>query len=360
MRKIKRLTASVTELTQFTTCRRRWYLSRLYTGKTQAPALIFGSAIHAGLEGYFIAKKKFPDDKKLQKAAMQTFYIEYCEKLKQNEEPEYGILWQYQEENFDEMFELGRKILINYIDFDHDSDTPFRPLLVEKRIFIPLDPQQRNVLTMRWDAMGLTYNDLTAIVDHKTTSGGIISRGATLDLDEQMTGYAFGYWFIHHRQKLIDFIMYDTLSKKIPQPIRVLKSGKLSAEKSQDTIMPILVETVKEYKDDLDRFYELIDVLEEKGWDNFFRREASPRNEAQLRNYEERVNIIFDEMRAVIEDPRKAYPSPGPIKCPHCPFLRVCTSMEMDEDYKYMLEQEFVTTGKSAFTLPPRFTEMTG
>lgn len=359
--KTRRLTASVTELTSFQTCRRRWYLSRLYTSNTQGAALLFGSAIHSGLEGYFTAKKKFPTDKKLQKAAMQAYYIEACEKTKEEEKPEYGPLWEYQEGNLNDIFEFGRKVLVNYIDFDHDSDTQIVPIIVEKRLYFPLDPKKKNVLTMKWDAMGTIFDsDSTAIIDHKTTSGGIISRGAMLDIDEQMTGYAWGYWVMHNRQKLIDYIVYDTLTKKLPAPIRVLKGGKLSAAKDQDTIMPILVATVKEYKDKLDRFYELIAVLEEKGWDNFFKREASPRNEAQLINYEERTNIIFEEMRAAIEDPRKAYPSPGPIKCPHCPFLKVCTSMEMGEDSQYMLDQEFKQHGKTPWTLPPRFAEMTG
>lgn len=358
---MRRLTASVSELTSFQTCRRRWYWSRLYTGKTQSAPLLFGTAIHAGLEGYFTAKKAYPGDAKLQKAAMQTYYIEACEKTKAEEKPEYGYLWQYQEENLNDIFELGRKILINYIDFDHSSDTQITPIIVEKRLYFPLDPKARNVLTMKWDAMGKVFeSDSTAIIDHKTTSGGIISRGAMLDIDEQMTGYAWGYWTMHHHQKMIDYIVYDTLMKKIPAPIRLLKSGKLSTAKDQDTTKAILVATVKYYNDDIDRFYELLSVLEEKGWDNFFKREASPRNEAQLENYEERVNIIFDEMRQAIEDPRKAYPSPGPIKCPHCPFFQTCSAREMGEDYTYLINQDFKQHGKTPFTLPPRFERMTG
>jgi len=358
-RKTRRLTVSVTELIQFQTCRRRWLLSRTYTGSTEAPALVFGSMIHKGLEGFFTWKLRAPQEPKAWRAGMLDFYDRYVEQRRVQAANEYGMLWEQASIAFEDLIGIGREILQNYAVYDKTAEIPINPKLIERRIFIPLDSQKRNVLTMRWDVMGTTYNGLTAIVDHKT-SGGLHAQGSTLDLDEQMTGYAYGYWRVHNRERLADQIVYDVLSKKVPAEPRVLKSGELSKDKSQDTVYSLYRKKIKEMKLDPNDYWEVLETLQEKGWSNYFIREASPRNVEQLKNYENRVRIIFEEMRAAIEDPQIAYPSPGPIKCPHCPFRDVCVSMEDGSDAQYLLDSAYVRSGSTPYTLPPRYREMTG
>lgn len=321
---------------------------------------MFGSAIHKGLEGYFLGKKKAPNDPETWKASMLALYIDHTTLLKETAEREYGFLWSQASESFNDLFELGRKILLNYIEFDKTAEVPIYPRIIEKRVFLPLDSQGRNILTMRWDVMGETYNRLSAIFDHKTSGGAITTRGLVLDMDEQMTSYAYGFWRLYERQRTADLVIHDTLAKKIPAPIKVLKSGKLSTDKGQDTILPILLDTIKAYGDDVERFQDFIGVLKEKGWSSYFTREASPRNQHQLESYEERVRFIFEEMRSCIEDPRLAYPTPGPIKCPSCPFRSPCLAMEEGGDYQYLLNMSFTRDAKTVWTIPRRYRDSTG
>ena len=358
-RSTRRLTASVTELLQFTNCRRRWYLSRSYTGTTEAPALIFGSMIHKGLEGYFTWKRLQPDQPKAWIAGMLDYYDKYCQQRAADAAVEYGILWEQAGPAFLDFIDIGRKILLNYAKYDPTAEIPITPRLIERRIFIPLDSQKKNVLTMRWDVMGETFNGMSAIFDHKTSSGSHAS-GVVLDIDEQMTGYGYGYWRVHERQRTIDMIVYDVIMKKIPAEPKMLKNGELSKDKSQDTTLELFEEKLDELGLEHQEYWQILEALEAKGWGSYFIREASPRNIEQLRNYEDRVQIIFEEMRASIENPRLAYPSPSPMKCPRCPYLEVCTSMEDGGDSQYLLDSVYVKHSKTPWTLPPRYKEMTG
>src|SRR5438132_13362627 len=359
-RKRRRLTASTTELQAFQTCKRRWYLSRVYTSTTDAPALVFGNLIHKGLEGYFTAKKQQPKDPSFWKAAMIAYYIESVEEQRELAASQYGFIWEQAEVAFDDLFRIGQKILENYVEYDKTADIPIYPRLVEKRIFLPMDEEGSNVLSMRWDVMGHTSNGMSVIVDHKTTSGSIVTKGQILDLDEQGTSYAYGYYRIHNKEKKIDYVIWDTIAKEVPAEIKRLKDGRLSTDKSQKTVLPILLKAIEENAEPRWKFEDFISALEEKGWSQFFFREESPRNISQLENYEQRVQIIFEEMREALHDPHKAYPSPGPIKCPTCPFLQICASMEEGGDYQYLLNVSYKKHAKTPWTLPPRFRDMTG
>lgn len=368
-----RLTASVTELLGFQSCKRRWYLGRMYSGRSSTPALYFGNGIHQGLEGYFKWKKLQPRDIPGQRQACHEAFDVWATEQVEVLKEEYGMLWEFAVTPFNQMVNLGEQILDNYIDYDQYAEISLRPILVEKRMFIPIDEDYdstkingngkglgaRNVLTMRWDLLAETNNGLIGPADHKTSSG-FHATGSALDIDEQMTGYAYGYWRLYKRQRTADVVIYDVLAKKIPAEPKVLKSGKLSKNKAQDTTHEKMMQAIKARNEDPADFAEVLYVLETKGMGNYFTREISPRNLLQVQNYEYRTRLIFEEMRRVIENPEMAYPSPSAFKCPSCPFLQVCIAMEDGGDAQYLLDSAFQRHGKTAWTLPPRFREKTG
>lgn len=354
-----KLTVSVTELLSFEGCRRRWYLGRMYGGRTSTPALWFGTGVHKGLECYFTFKKMFPNDLGGQQKAMQEGYMTWARDQYLSLSKEYNMVWEQAEGSIVAMLDLGEQILNNYIEYDRTAAIGLRPLMVEKRLFIPISEDGKDVLTLRMDLVARTDSGLLAIVDHKTSSG-LHATGPTLDLDEQGTGYSYGFYRLTKRERTADAFVYDVLAKKVPAEPRVLKNGNLSKDVSQDTTYEKMLHAIRANGQKVEDYAEILYVLEEKGWSSYFSREISPRNLDQVLNYEWRAQYLFQQMREVIADPRKAIPSPSDMKCRTCPFLQVCTNMEMGEDYQQALNDNFTRHGKTAWTLPPRYKEKTG
>lgn len=356
----RRLTASVTELIAFQGCRRRWYLGRMYSSPSTAPALWFGNGVHVGLEAYFKWRKVQPKDVQAQTEAMLEAYHHFRDTQMRQGAKEYGMIWEQASRPFEGLLDIGEKMLLHYVEYDNAAPLQLYPLTVERRLFLPLNEAKTDILTMRFDLLARTEAGLLAIVDHKTSAGQHAS-GSVLDLDEQLTGYAYGYWRIKNRQQLADLVVYDVLKKQLPQrPRRSEKTGKLSHAVDQLTKIEWVLEEINRDSLDPSGFAELLATLRIKGWTPYFTREASSRTLAQVVNYERRVQSIMADMRTVLMSPDLAYPSPGPIRCASCPFLTVCNSMEREEDASEILEAQFTRDSKTPWSLPTRFREITG
>jgi hypothetical protein len=46
-------------------------------------------------------------------------------------------------------------------------------------------------------------------------------------------------------------------------------------------------------------------------------------------------------MRAVVLDPRKAYPNPSPFNCNNCAFRNPCMAMEDGSDWKHIVDTQY-------------------
>lgn len=339
---MRKLTVSVSELISFQSCRRRWRLSREWDKPTSTPALWFGDGIHKALEAYNNVKKANPQathDELIAAMgeAFEAWHTRQYEKLKK----EFGMLWAQGAPAFENMVDIGWQILKNYADYDRSAPIQFRPLLVEKLMYIPLD--DGDYISLKMDIIAEATERGSAIgtgpVDNKT-SNGRHATGQVLDTDEQMTGYAWAYWKI--TSQVPDFIGYNVLAKEVPATPMVLKGGGLSKDKRQKTTHALYLQALKDQGLDETDYEEILTLLEAKGWDGFFEREISPRSLEQIKNFEKRTKLLMTEMRRCLEDPQLAYPSFSPLKCPGCPFLTVCNAMETDEDHEYLLETSYV------------------
>lgn len=325
---------SVTELSQFSQCRRRWWLSRQHVTAIAGPKLWFGSAIHAGLEGYYKGGRTTE--------AAQLAYAAWVNASYDELEKAYGSLWPDAEIEYRGLVNIGSSMLSHYAVYDADAEYQFAPIAVEKRVYLPI-PGTKDHLSARLDLLGReVHSGMVAVVDHKTSAGGH-AQGRMLDLDEQLTGYSYTYWRAT-RGKLPDFVVYDVLKKKVPEAPRVLKNGELSRDKAQGTTFEMYLTAIREKGDDPTHEYykDVLDALKARGWSDFFEREVSYRNLEQVTAYERRVKIVLAEMRRVIADPTLAYPNPQPILCNGCPFLAVCLQMEDGSDYEHTLKTAYV------------------
>lgn len=358
MKPLRPLTVSVTELQSFQTCKRQWLLGRQWGNAVDAPELWLGIAVHKGLEALYRQRREnsikdeiieYPD------AAMSKAYEEYLEKSQEKIAKAYGALWPQASPLYESLSELGRRMLANYLLFDQEAETQFEPIATEKRVYVKIG--KKTWLTAQLDVVlkevdtGFIY-----ITDHKTSSGSFWTNTAKgLDIDMQLTGYAYCLWRI--TGKVFD-VMYNVLIKESPEPPAVLSRPRngcsLSTNKAQKTTASLYRKAIEENGEDPDDYEEMLEILDEKGWADYFYREASPRNETQVRNFERYAQILVGEMRACLEDPSLAIPAPQGNKCNRCPFLSVCNAMEDGSDYEALLESSFTKMTDDPYTTPER------
>lgn len=352
---MKPLTVSVTELQSFQTCKRQWLLGRQWGSAVDAPELWLGIAVHKGLEGLYRARKNGSQAGESPEDVMHALYERYLETSLDKIAKAYGVLWPQASPLYESLSELGRRMLANYMLFDQEAETQFVPIVTEKRVYVKIG--KNTWLTAQLDVVlkevdtGFIY-----ITDHKTSSGSFWTNTAKgLDIDMQLTGYAYCLWRI--TGQVFD-VMYNVLIKESPEPPAVLSRPRngcsLSTNKAQKTTASLYRKAIEENGEDPDDYEEMLEILDEKGWADYFYREASPRNETQVRNFEWYAQILIGEMRACLEDPSLAIPAPQGNKCNRCPFLSVCNAMEDGSDYEALLESSFKKMTDDPYTTPER------
>lgn len=342
-------TVSVTEINSFRECRRAWYLSEVMQleSKLPSPRFWFGTLIHAALETYYIKGRDLP-------AALDRFLSDYETSIAEIR-ASWGMLWGGIEPEFSGYLDLGREMLSNYFLFDHAGPT-WTAIATEQRVWVPvLTPTGRQSrfgntqatrLTARMDLLADVGDgrDDVSVVDHKTAAQRP-STGRTLDTDDQLTGYAYVYWRL--TGELPRDLVYNVLIKALPQPPKVVAitaknpKGRLSQDKSQKTLYGLYLEAVTDRGEDPRDYAEILESLRSEGWNDYFSRTSTIRNLTQLKSYEEHLYFTVKAMGEVVADPRKAYPSFSPMRCPSCQFQSVCQAMEDGGDFERLIGANF-------------------
>jgi hypothetical protein len=134
--------------------------------------------------------------------------------------------------------------------------------------------------------------------------------------------------------------------KKAPHKPKVLKSGKLSVDRSQVTTHALFLEAIGEIGASRNDYAEHLMWLREEG-PQLFIRDLTFRNVEQLRSFEENLLHEWVDMRGVARRPVTAYPSPSPFNCPSCPVKLACSAMMNGEDVESAIRSNYVI-------LPPR------
>lgn len=316
---------TVSDLGSFT-CRRQWWLGRSWKSPHLPQALWFGQLVHAGLEAYYRGE----DPLNAAQDFVEAQFDEFDRELP---------YWRDRYNEFVTTAELSLSVLHNYTIFDENK--PVVPggdvVGVERSIRLPI-PGTDHVLSGRLDLI-VTRGDRLWIVDHKTM--GSISSPAGLDVDEQMTAYAYMAW------KTFDVIpsgiIYNMVARAVPAEPRVLKDGDLSRDITQSTVYDLYLAALQEKGRDPNDYAKVLNHLHRQGWDRFFLRAESTRNLKELLAFEKRVRRKALDLQHIVEVPDEwAYPSPSSWTCSYCPFLAVCKSMDDGGDWEYQLTAQFV------------------
>jgi CRISPR/Cas system-associated exonuclease Cas4 (RecB family) len=327
---------SVTSVSEFLECKRRWRLKHVERLEAKVPptALFFGSAIHEGLSAYYQRQIDHPRARRTASAALVAFR-KYVHKSFEEMAEEYGGWWELALPEFEALIPLGEGMLSNYVDYDVAQTQNWTPTEVETLAVIPTETGVD--ISMKLDLLCDSPIG-EVVVDHKTFTRQP-SYGTALDLDFQLTGYAWGRQ--RKTGKIPAWLVYNGLMKRLPEPPALLKSGIFSRDKKQLTTAVLYRRTIEAAGHKIEAYRDVLAALEQRGWSDFFVRVATQRNEAQIRSWERHVFNTLVDMQEVAEEPELAYPNPSQMRCPGCPFLEMCLAMEDGGDTEAVIEAKF-------------------
>lgn len=340
---------SVTERADFRQCRRKWFLGTVkrLTPNSGAPHFWFGNLIHYALEHYYLGEIEDMSIDEREDYAREAYDL-FVEESFDGLRDELGFLWESARDEYLGMVEMGRAMLSGYFQMERETGDPYTTTVVEERFRVPIRNENGRafpgspMLTARFDRAAQDANDQDVIEDHKSASQKHSS--GFLDLDDQLTGYAYVWWRVTGR--LPRWIIYNVLLKKAPVAPRRLKDKKdgtpvLSQAKDQATTHSLYLAEIRRLKLDRKEYADILAYYKERGWTDFYIQEGVFRNMAQLEQFELNLAHEWRDMRSVAAHPETAYPSPSSFNCPSCPVKLICSTMQDGGDVEAIIEAQF-------------------
>ena len=132
------------------------------------------------------------------------------------------------------------------------------------------------------------------------------------------------------------------LLKQLPSPPAVLKSGELSKNKAQLTTYDMYSAAITEHGLSRVDYGEMLAMLQERGYRDFFVRDAVSHTEEELLSYERHVYAQYQDMLRALEDEEMAYHNPSQQTCPSCSLINLCHAMERQDDVQDIVANQFM------------------
>lgn len=344
----------------FKRCRQLWdFTSKIRQNWEYVPGvepLDFGTAIHAALEVYY-DPQRWRDDRSIVHQESILAFFEHMKdwraRLKKSQQ------WDLMESKWNELDKLGRGILTHFFKWAPEQDTFWEPVKVEIEFEVPIPVPFPYLLpgpfkaingTLHKHDMPILYQgriDLIVkdtrtgnyyIVDHKTR--GKFGDYSHYELDVQCSSYA---WAI---QKILGInisgIIFQELRKKAPEKPAILKSGRLSENKSQNTTVAIYKQTIRDLNYSMDDYADFLAVLAENEQE-YFRRIQVDRTAIELESTERH---ILNEALDMFGSPR-IYPNPSDWNCNGCVFREPCIMSQDGSDVEFYLDNSLLFERRS-------------
>lgn len=311
--------------------------------------LVFGSAIHAGIEAYY-------------------------NNIKDNSD-EYEILIlkdEINQSNLDsstkkELIELGESMLWSYFDYADEYDN-FEVIAAEKPFKVPIPVDTYEVQLEKpfgtYKNKYLTFEDSPVffigvvdllvknhrghywIYDHKTTSSLSVSNDFFFSLDEQITSYI---WALKQMGYDIKGFVYQELLKAKPTEIKPMKSrnrGRLfSTAKRNRVVKEQYVKILKEYGENLALYKDYLAYLDLNP-NPFFQRTEVTRTIREINNFG--IRLVQETIDMLAPD-NYAYMAPDKFTCKMCSFKDPCIALERGENVDLILTEMYRKKEKIVF-----------
>lgn len=332
---------SATERASFRRCRRQWLLTVVHRLQEPGGNVNFwlGTLVHVGLEAYYRELMEGLPVESAETGCLDAYQHAYDASL-DGLRADLGFLWPTAEPMYREIGEMGLAMLEGYLENERRDPVGEEVVQVERRVFVPIRSEggrRIGALAVQTDLVVRRRGRL-AVVDHKTAAQAM--SDAQLDLDDQLTAEVYAVWL--DSGEMPSEAVYNTLLKRVPEPPKLLKSGKLSVDRQAPTTYDLYVAEVDRLGLSRNDYAEHLAWLAAEGSSRFFRREAVFRNAAQMASFEQNLREEFRDMRAVALHPGRAYPSPSAFACPGCPVRAVCQAMMDGGDASALIQENLV------------------
>lgn len=327
-----------TDRLNYKRCRQRWEFSsnlqRNLEPTDPQEALFFGTAMHEALAAYY--DPATPRETSMALKVWNAYW---------EQNAELQLVWG---ERYDELVELGLAMLRHYCNYYAPANDNFTVLFVEREYnfdigtyckshgFTPMDgcefgcTSEDVQYSFRIDGIVRDTYKRWWLLEHKTAR--TINRNRKwLAMDEQVGSYIAVVQMVEGIQ--IEGVIYNTLAKNAPKPLRRLKNGTFSVDKSQLTTYDIarkeLVEAGVE-----PMYREFLEALKERD-DPFFHRELVRRNPKEIQL---QWQAILGEVEEMLNPNLLITRNPGPFTCNFCSFYDPCVAKYEGSDFELILK----------------------
>jgi PD-(D/E)XK nuclease superfamily len=307
----------------YKSCQQRWYYSDVLglESKLMPHYLWFGTAWHAALAEYY-RPESYRDGQNLTRAAavFDAWCAAHVAELIGANPNEEDVL------RHKEFVDLGLGMLEQYNGWvwPQNEALLLEPIFVEKTFAPRLKPRSPHRCSFTPDAIFRDGVGRWWIGEWKTAET-IHESDEWLAMDEQVGSYAL--FAQRELAVLIEGVIYDTARKKIPKPLRVLASGRISSDVRQDTTFEIASRQLVEFYGTpenvpVGHYEALLTKLRERN--NFFKRVRVRRNQNELSILASEIEREVAAMARTARKPETLTRTPSRFNCSTCAFREPC------------------------------------
>lgn len=336
----------------FKRCRTLWdFTSKIrqdYEPNRTIRELHFGTAIHSGLEAFYDVKTWHlhnPSSGVILVARAQAAFREaFTPPMNRYGEPERDpeIVTEYNND-----VQLGLAMLRDYLYYSLANDN-FTPIYNEIEFEVVITTLDGSPLFCKCHSWPVVYQgriDMVVrdqygnywIVDHKTISK--LDGFDWLDMDPQGISYA---WAIQHQLGIsVAGVVYNQLLKSSPKEPKLLKSGKLSVDKSQNATYKTFTSAIDKHGLAVADYTDFLEYL--KANERQYYRRIQVQHSQQA--YETLGRHVAAEAEEMVNPELAIYPNASNFNCGRCAFRPPCQALHDGSDYEYILEEMYVKRG---------------
>jgi len=269
--------------------------------------------------------------------SFQAWYIAELERIEQDT----GELWQEERQKHDELYELGREVLSNYVRWTLQGDQrEWQVLAVEEPLKARIPGPKLSAHGYLEGTPDLLLRDLEGrlwIVDHKTSSQTPDLKA--LELDDQMTAYL---WLVQQcwGETPVGAI-HNIIRKSVPRRPKVLASGKLSRDMSIVTTVETYEREIRDQGLAIEDYNDVLAALRARG-NVFLFRERILRNAHELREFQSRLYAEYQDIRRVHREPRLLYPNFTRDCSWDCSYYDLCKATFAGDDVEATIDSLYL------------------
>jgi hypothetical protein len=189
--------------------------------------------------------------------------------------------------------------------------------------------------SFKCDALVESPSKKKYILEHKSAAQ-FNSKRSWLAMDEQCGSYPWAIQTVMPDVR-VEGVLYNSLMKQAPKPLKQLKNGGFSQDKRQLTTYKLARKQLNDAGVLIEAYADYLEFLQDReARENpFFRREVVKRNQQELAKQEHMIKLEAMEM---LKPDVLIYRNPGPFTCNFCPFFDPCVMKYEGGDYEFILQ----------------------